>query len=70
MSWNNTPLNSNAEYCNGNACRLKYPGIKVWANTEEVEVCVTTRRNNKSRGIHKKERTLSLYFLFSFKDSS
>lgn len=36
MSWNTTPLKSNAEYCNGNDCKLQCHTIKVWANIEEV----------------------------------
>lgn len=34
MQWNDMPLNSNAEYCNGNAYWVKCHSIKVWANTE------------------------------------
>lgn len=61
MSWNTTPLNSNAEY-------TKYHGIKVWANIEVVQECVTTLRNNKSSRLHKKN-TFSILSFLCLKDN-
>lgn len=61
--WTPTPLNSNAGYCNGNYFKLKCYSIKGWANTEEVQECITTLRNNKSSRMDKQNTFFILSFL-------